>query len=234
MDTTIFTNLSLAMLRPALGSFVVMTAASIMTLWFLPHKRRHHIRKVGTYLHELCHGIASLATGGDFHHLRIHTSGGGLCLTSGGSQKIIVSAGYIGTILLGAIFLARSAQNQSSLVIMLQILAIVVAFSTIKAGDIHTAAIGIIVAAILGLCNTLSPNATITRFLMNLMGVILLWQGIHALIVLLKLSATQDNTGSDAENLAAITNKHPLHWALVFIGISGVIILVTLRLIVNL
>ena len=221
-----------AALLPVSNSFAVMTALSIMILWLLPNTGRHHFRKLGTYYHELCHGIASLVTGGSFHRFHIHPNGNGMAVTSGGHQKIIVSAGYIGTILLGVIFLSRSAENKP-LVVTLQMLAILIAFSTIKAGDLHTATIGVIVASVLGLCSTLFPNATATRFLMNFMGIILLWQGIHALMILMKLSATYKNTGSDAENLAAETNKHPLHWALVFTGISAVMLLVAFKWIIH-
>lgn len=229
---TLSANFFLAMSSPNLWPFIIMTLVSIMILLLLPHKKRHHVRKAGTYFHELSHGIASLATGGNFHQFYVHSNAGGVCLTSGGNHKITALAGYVGTILLGSIFLARSAQNQS-LVIMLQVVAVAIAFSTIKAGDIHTAAIGVIVASVLALFSTLFPGSAITRFLMNLMGVILLWQGIYALIILLRLSATQENTGSDAEFIAEITDKDPFHWALIIAGISVVIIMIALRLIIN-
>ena len=208
----------------AMGTFLIMTAASVVFLAMLPVMFRKHVMKVGTYTHELSHGVVSMLTGGDFH--RFHVAGtGGLCITTGGNPKAVAMAGYIGTVLLGAIFLARSAQ-QGPLVVTLQVLAVLIAFSTLKAGDLHTAAVGVVVAATLGLFSTLFPSTIATRFMLNLMGVILIWQGIRAIMTLFRLSVSENETGSDAEAMAHMTDRSALHWAIVFSGIAAVILFV--------
>jgi hypothetical protein len=215
-------------LNAAAGGFITMTVASISLLWILPTVGRRHVSKVGTYAHEVNHGVVSLLTGGDFHRFHVGDQGG-LCVTSGGNRKAVASAGYIGTIVLGAVFLARSAQADA-LVVTLQVLAVLVALSTLKAGDLHTAAVGAAVAAILGLSSTLLPGALPTRFLLNL---ILIWQGFKALKSLWAISATRTDTGSDAEAMAHLTGRSPLHWATVFGGIALVAFLVIVGLSVN-
>jgi len=227
METTL-TSTPIVAVSTTVGSFWFMTIASLLLLWLIPHTHRHHLRKVGTYHHELCHGIASLATGGEFHKFHVHPSGNGLCITSGGNRYLTVAAGYVGTVLAGAILLAQSI-NYLPAVVLLQIMTLLLALSTLKAGDIHTAAIGITVAAALGVSSVLFPNAWMTRFLMNFLGVLLVWQGIAALKVLLIVSATKEGTGSDAEVLGALTNKHPLFWALVLSGIAIVILLMVYK-----
>ena len=208
----------------AMGAFLMMTVASVGFLAILPVMCRKHVAKVGTYVHELSHGVVSVLTGGDFHRFHVADTGG-LCIISGGNRKAVVTAGYIGTVLLGAIFLARSAQP-GPLVVTLHILAVLLALSTLKAGDLHTAALGVLMAATLALFSTLFPGKMATRFLLNLMGVILIWHGIRAIKALCRLSATEDNTGSDAEAMAQLTGRSPLHWAIVFGGIAAVILLV--------
>jgi len=227
METTL-TSTPIVAVSTTVGSFWFMTIASLLLLWLIPHTHRHHLRKVGTYHHELCHGIASLATGGEFHKFHVHPSGNGLCITSGGNRYLTVAAGYVGTVLAGAILLAQSI-NYLPAVVLLQIMTLLLALSTLKAGDLHTAAIGITVAAALGASSVLFPNAWMTRFLMNFLGVLLVWQGIAALKVLLIVSATKEGTGSDAEVLGALTNKHPLFWALVLSGIAIVILLMVYK-----
>jgi len=210
------------------SSFVFMTIASLALLWLIPHAHRHHLRKVGTYHHELCHGIASLATGGEFHKFHVHPNGNGLCVTSGGNKYITIAAGYVGVVLSGAVLLAQSI-NYLPAVVLLQIMTLLLAISTLKAGDLHTAAVGIIVSAALGMSSVLFPHAWMTRFLMNFLGVLLILQGFEALKVLLIVSATRENTGSDAEALGALTNKHPLFWALALSGIAVVVLLMVYR-----
>jgi len=207
-----------------MGAFLVMTVASMGFLAILPVMCRKHVAKVGTYAHELSHGVVSMLTGGDFHRFHVADTGG-LCITSGGNRKAVATAGYIATVLLGAIFLARSAQH-GPLVVTLQVLAVVLALSTLKAGDLHTATVGVVVAATLGLFSTLFPGTVATRFLLNLMGVILIWQGIRAIKTLFLVSASESDTGSDAEVMAHLAGRSTLHWAVVFGGIAAVILLV--------
>lgn len=225
-----FTSLNLIALAADGGNgatFALLTLGSVGSLCLLPVVWRRHVAKVGTYAHEVSHGVVSLLTGGDFHRFHVD-DWGGLAITRGGNRKAVAAAGYIGTIVVGAIFLARSAQADA-LVLTLQALAVLLALSTLKAGDLHTAAVGAAVAALLGLCSTLSPGALATRFLLNLMGVILVWQGVRALWALLVISATASDTGSDAEVLARLSRRSALQWAIVLAGIGLVASLVILR-----
>ena len=229
-----FNDISLLVMAGDSGvasTFLLMTMASVGFLCILPVVGRRHVSKVGTYAHEVSHGVVSLLTGGEFHRFHVGDQGG-MCITSGGNRKAVVAAGYIGTIVLGAIFLARSAQS-SALVVTLQLLAVLLALSTLKAGDLHTAAVGVVVAAILGLFSTLLPGAMATRFLLNLMGMILIWQGFKALKALGVLSATQMGTGSDAEAMATLAGRSAMHWAVVFGGIALVAFLVIVGLAVR-
>jgi len=215
----------------ASGAFLLMTLASVGFLYLLPVVGRRHVSKVGTYAHEVSHGVVSLLTGGEFHRFHVGDQGG-MCITSGGNRKAVAAAGYIGTVVLGAIFLARSAQSDA-LVVTLQVLAVLLALSTLKAGDLHTAAVGVAVAAILGLFSTLLPGAMTTRFLLNLMGVILIWRGFKALKALWGISATTARTGSDAEAMGHLTGRSAMHWAVVFGGIALVAFLVIVGLAVK-
>ena len=202
----------------AAGSLLLMTLASVGLLCFLPATVRRQLSQVGTYVHEVSHGVVSLLTGGEFRRFHVSNSGG-LCITSGGSRKAVAAAGYVGTLVLGAVFLARSAQP-GTLVIPLQVVAVLLALSTLKAGDVHTAAVGAVAAALLGLLTTLLPGATATRFLLNLVGVILVWQGLRAIWILCTVSARRKGTPSDAETLAQLTGHSALYWAVVFGGIA--------------
>lgn len=62
-----------------------------------------------TWIHEMCHGLAALAVGGDFLQLHLYPDTSGRALSRGvGStwaKAIVASAGYIGTSFLGALLL---------------------------------------------------------------------------------------------------------------------------------
>jgi hypothetical protein len=207
--------------------FLVLTVASIFCLSLLPAGARRMASRLGIYVHELCHGVSSWLTGGDFHRFRV-SGDGGVCVTSGGYRGLVLAAGYVGTVLLGAVFLARSAQS-GPMDTLLRGLAIRFALTTLKAADLRTVAVGAAVAGVLWLCCDLVPGALFSRFLLNLMGVILVWDGYEALKTLWALSASRRGTGSDAEAMARWAGWSPLLWVAVFGGIAAVVAIFILR-----
>ena len=213
--------------------FAGLTLASVFMLTLFPAWIRHHIRKMGTFHHEISHGLVGMLTGGRFHTFYVHPAGGGVSLTSGGKTELVVSAGYVGTILFGVIYLAKSTQSHS-MVTTLYVLALLYALSTIKAGDLHTASVGIALGALLGLMTHIAPGTLPTRLLLNLIGVVLVYEGIRSLWILHVASATMTDTGSDAEAMSRLSGGRPLHWALVYSAAAVLILLVLVGGVMNL
>jgi len=63
------------------------------------------LRLFVTFLHEACHAVAALATGGHVYSITVGFDAGGLTQSEGGWGFLIASAGYVGTALLGAAML---------------------------------------------------------------------------------------------------------------------------------
>ncbi|CTQ55078.1 hypothetical protein LP7551_03619 [Roseibium album] len=57
------------------------------------------------FMHELAHGLAALITGGSIVEISLSPQQGGYAITRGGSRFLILSAGYIGSLLIGATLL---------------------------------------------------------------------------------------------------------------------------------
>jgi hypothetical protein len=57
------------------------------------------------FLHEISHGLAAVLTGGAIESIGLSFDEGGVCRTRGGSPFLILSAGYLGSLLWGALFL---------------------------------------------------------------------------------------------------------------------------------
>jgi uncharacterized membrane protein YciS (DUF1049 family) len=58
-----------------------------------------------TFLHELGHAMAAMATGGHVLALQVNLDGSGFCTTSGGSRALVLCGGYVGSVLFGNIML---------------------------------------------------------------------------------------------------------------------------------
>lgn len=59
----------------------------------------------GTFVHEWCHAVVAIATGGDVTKLQIHQDLSGETYTRGGWMLLIASAGYVGAAVSGALLL---------------------------------------------------------------------------------------------------------------------------------
>jgi len=213
--------------------FAELTLASLFVLTLIPAWLKHHVRKMGTYHHEVSHGLISMLTGGQFHKFYVHEEDGGVSITSGGKTKLVVSAGYIGTVLFGAVYLAKSAQSDS-MIIVLYAMALLYALSVIKAGDLHTASVGIAIGAFVGLATHLAPGTIFTRLVLNLIGVVLVFEGLRSLWHLHIAAATTTGTGSDAEAMSRISGSHPMHWAFLYSAVAALILFVLFRVVMNL
>jgi len=79
-------------------------ALAVFVLSYTPVLYPLHLLIV--FFHELSHGLAALATGGSIVSLSLTPDEGGLATTIGGNLFLILSAGYIGSLLFGvALFL---------------------------------------------------------------------------------------------------------------------------------
>lgn len=72
------------------------------TYWVLP------VKYLTVFFHELSHGLMALVTGGKIIKISLDWMEGGYCLSNGGNFLLIASAGYIGSLLWGCLFLIVS------------------------------------------------------------------------------------------------------------------------------
>jgi hypothetical protein len=63
-------------------------------------------------LHELSHGLAAVATGGTIERIELSADQGGVCWTRGGWSFVVLSAGYLGSLVAGAGLLVVAARTR--------------------------------------------------------------------------------------------------------------------------
>lgn len=84
---------------------MIVLTALIAALWHTPAVLPLKILVV--FLHELSHAAATLLTGGAVVDMNIDPRQGGMVISRGGERFVILSAGYLGSLLIGvALFLA--------------------------------------------------------------------------------------------------------------------------------
>jgi hypothetical protein len=65
-------------------------------------------------LHEISHGLAAVLTGGRIVSIGLSVNEGGVCVTQGGWRFVVLSAGYLGSLLWGALFLLLGGDPRRS------------------------------------------------------------------------------------------------------------------------
>ncbi|MBI2633141.1 MAG: M50 family metallopeptidase [Parcubacteria group bacterium] len=99
------------------NNFTMLLIASVATviLWFIPFAEiiTYPLLIFATIIHEMCHAIVTLLTGGSVVLIQINTNGSGVTWTSGGMPILIGNAGYLGTITYGGwmLMLCKNARQ---------------------------------------------------------------------------------------------------------------------------
>jgi hypothetical protein len=76
------------------------------------------LKVLTVFFHEISHGLASVATGGDLIAISLSHHEGGAALTAGGSPFLILNAGYLGSLVFGGLLLAAASRGRQSRAIM--------------------------------------------------------------------------------------------------------------------
>lgn len=172
-----------------------------------------------TYVHEMCHALVALATGGHVDRIEIHADGSGVTWTSGGVQWLINFAGYLGTVLIGlfSIHLIRTGVNAK---MILSAFLAIMAGSMLFAGfhSMFTTVWALIIAGGLFFVITLNMNRAVVEFVATFISIQLLLNAFYDLKVLFFLSGTGVHT--DAVNMQQDTGIPAIFWACLWIGIS--------------
>ncbi|MCB1588545.1 MAG: M50 family metallopeptidase [Xanthomonadales bacterium] len=90
---------------------VLLTAIALIWLWTSPWLAPLKILIV--LFHELSHALMTIITGGEVVSLELSSNQGGMVLSRGGSRFLILSAGYLGSLLFGCVLflLARGSRR---------------------------------------------------------------------------------------------------------------------------
>lgn len=95
---------------------LIAITAVVFGLWQTPVVLPLKILVV--FLHELSHGLAAVMTGGKIEGMSLSVNQGGHAVTRGGNGFLILSAGYVGSLLLGAGLLLAALRTDADRIIL--------------------------------------------------------------------------------------------------------------------
>jgi hypothetical protein len=212
------------------GAVLLVALVLSFLLWLVPGASLIllPIHPYLTFVHEGWHALIAVATGGHVSDVHIFgIDGGGVTGISGGATLLVASAGYVGSAVTGATYLALLPRPHAlRMAAWLQYFWLAVV-AVLWDHDVNAWLYLLFFGAILAILATRLPErwfAIAMGFLALQLNLAVLGD-LRTLVVLSAFSRTH----SDALLAASISHIPSLIWALVWTAISGLLLLWSLR-----
>ncbi len=176
------------------------------------------LRLLVVFFHEMSHGLAAIATGGRVIEIQIVAAEGGLCITQGGSRFLILSAGYLGSMVWGGIILLLASRGRvhQGLSVVLGILLMVVTLWLVRPIGSFGFAFGLLTgAALMGA--GLRLNAVGNKYLLKAIGLV---SCIYVVLDIRSDILDRPEARSDAFMLSELTGVPTVVWGVAWIAIA--------------
>jgi hypothetical protein len=170
------------------------------------------------FLHEISHGIAAVATGGEIVAIAISPDEGGVCLTRGGWPFLILNAGYLGSLLFGALFLLLGARRRSAA----PVVAAIGAFTLVATLLYVRSVFGFAYCLLMGLAFLVVATKLPSEVSEVVLAAIGAMSALYAVADMTSDAIVRHAAASDAAQLAQATGLPTLLWGVLWIAASVV------------
>jgi hypothetical protein len=185
---------------------------------------------LGTFIHELCHGVATILTGGSFERYEVHLNQTGTAWSRGGISWIIYSAGYMGCTGVGGLLLLAAASDLDAGEVLFWF-GVALAASLILLRNLFGMVAGILMAgALIYLGTNLSDEWA--EMVLLFLAVQVMLDSLRSLFILMRVSRMPVNPmrKSDAQQMREMTGIPAFIWASLWTMVSVVMLVWLLML----
>lgn len=202
-------------------------------LWYIPYAGiiLYPFKLFATFVHEFGHAITAIITGGSVHNLKINLDGSGLTTTSGGIEFIILSGGYLGSTLVGALLLILGSSEDEKItkISLISILVIMIAAMIFFVRDIFTFITTLLfIGMIIGII--IKATQTVNNLFLNFLAMQCCFYSLYNIKVVFGLSIARHGQ-NDAAMLQELTFIPAPIWAIVWLVLSFITFIIVVKLI---
>jgi hypothetical protein len=170
-------------------------------------------------LHETSHALMAVATGGRVDRLVITADQGGICYCPGGNAFLTLSAGYLGSLLWGALILTlararRPAPHNTTTALGAAVLALTALFVRNGFGVLFGVLFGAALVALRG------AGRTVHVLVLTALG---LTSCLYALLDIKSDVIDRPHLPSDAHMLAEMTGVPTVFWGVLWIALGAAV-----------
>lgn len=193
-------------------------SAFYILLWLLwPTPAVFPLRVFVVLLHEISHAAAAVATGGTVDRIVLHANEGGATYVRGGNAFIMLSAGYLGSLLWGLAFIELAGARAKVVRRVLYALAIMILVVTAL---FVRNMFGFFFSAVSGVALLVAAQRLSTRGASIVLLVLGLTSALYALLDIRSDILTRPHLPSDAHMLAELTGIPTLFWGVLWTAIG--------------
>ena len=168
------------------------------------------------FMHEVSHGLAAYLTGGSIVEIEVNRQQGGHAETNGGNKFLILTAGYLGSLIWGGVILLMAARTHFdkaiSVLIGIGMVGITIGFSSDTFTYLFGVGFGVVLIAV-GLFLPEVANDWILR-------VIGITSCLYAILDIKSDILDRAHLRSDARMLAELTRFPTMFWGILWIVIA--------------
>ena len=208
------TKKEMMVLNIATGLFLLTMFALVLTFWNNPVI--YPIKLFTVLLHELSHGLAAVVSGGSIIEIEISKKVGGHCITCGGYQPLIASAGYLGSMILGGFIMLSASIEKASKSISMGIAIALIILTAIYIRNTFGVVFTLSFAVFLFVSGRFLPefiNSLVLRFL----GIV---SSLYAVIDIKEDLIDRTVLISDASRMSELFFFPPKFWGILWIIIA--------------
>lgn len=180
-----------------------------------------------TFIHEGGHALATLGTLGSVERIIINPDTSGLTYSLGGMPIVISSAGYLTSTMFGAALLLICRNGKNAKMALGLSAALILGLTIIFVQGFFGLIVGIVLTAGL-IFFAAASNPKVAHFFLSFLAVQCCLNALYDLKTLFLLSAITSHA-SDAVNMQHLTLIPAMVWALLWLGLSLVVLWMALR-----
>jgi hypothetical protein len=178
-----------------------------------------------TYLHEACHGLTAIITGGQIVNFQMSLDTSGVAYTAGGIRTFIISAGYLGSSICGSMLLIAAFKKGTEKLVLNSLAVFFLLFTFLFARNIVAFTMGLFFFGSMFLLGRMKHTPFLTAFLAFL-AVQCCFQSFNDILTLIFLSGTGIRTDALIMSQEITGGLVPpiffaLLWGLIALGIFG-------------
>jgi hypothetical protein len=204
-------------------TYLIFLLGLISLCWEYPIL--YPLKLLVVFFHESSHALATLLTGGSVIELVINQQQGGHVVSQGGNQFIIISAGYLGSLLWGVAIFVATVKSRYDKMIMWALGLTVIVITVMLSRSVFSWAFGLLSGGAMLLMGKYLADKY-NDFSLRLIS---LTSIMYAPLDIYSDTISRSHLQSDAYFLAEYTGGTTLFWGSVWILISLIVIFYCLK-----